>query len=150
MKVYLLQDVKGQGKKGEIIDVSDGYARNMLFPKKLAIVATNDTINSVRLHEEAVNRKKEEEKAAQIALAGELKGKEVSIAVRCGENGKVLGSVTGKEIAEALTEMGFTVDKRQVVLKEPIKSVGKYKVTAKLYANVATEFTVAVVPKEGT
>ena len=64
MKVYLLQDVKGQGKKGEIIDVIDGYARNMLFPKKLAIVATNDTINSVRLHEEAVNRKKEEEKAA--------------------------------------------------------------------------------------
>ena len=74
----------------------------------------------------------------------------MSVAVRCGENGKVFGSVTGKEIAEALTEMGFTVDKRQVVLKEPIKSVGKYKVTAKLYANVATEFTVAVVPKEGT
>ena len=74
----------------------------------------------------------------------------MSVAVRCGENGKAFGSVTGKESAEALTEMGFTVDKRQVVLKEPIKSVGKYKVTAKLYANVATEFTVAVVPKEGT
>lgn len=145
MKVFLLADVKGQGKKGAIIDVSDGYARNMLFPKKLAVVATADTMNSVRLHEEAVARQKEEEKRAQQQLAKDIKGKEVTLEVKCGEKGRIFGSVTSKEICEALCKIGFEVDKKQIVLKDSIKAIGRYPVTAKLYANISTEFFVNVV-----
>ncbi|MEG1711052.1 MAG: 50S ribosomal protein L9 [Clostridia bacterium] len=146
MKVLLLADVKGQGKKGQIIDVSDGYAKNFLFLKKLASIATTDTLNSVKLHEAAETKKQAEEKAVQGELAKKLKGQEVTVTIKCGDKGRIFGSVTGKEIADALNSMGYNVDKKQLVLKENIKNIGKYPVSIKLYANISTGFIVNVIP----
>lgn len=145
MKVLLLQDVKGQGKKGEIINVSDGYANNFLLKKGLGKVATADTINSVNIHTQAVAKQKQAEKEAAIALGKELNGKEVTITSTKGANGKMFGSITSKEIAEALTKLGFTIDKKQVVLKEPIKMTGKYTVSVKVYAEVSSTISVVVI-----
>ena len=116
MKVLLLQDVKGQGKKGEIINVSDGYANNFLLKKGLGKIATADTINSVNIHTQAVAKQKQAEKEAAIALGKQLNGKEVTISATKGANGKMFGSITSKEIADALTKLGFTIDKKQIVL----------------------------------
>lgn len=145
MKVLLLQDVKGQGKKGEIINVSDGYANNFLLKKGLGKVATADTINSVNIHTQAVAKQKQAEKQAAIALGKELNGKEVTITSTKGANGKMFGSITSKEIAEALTKLGFTIDKKQVVLKDPIKMTGKYTVSVKVYAEVSSTISVVVI-----
>jgi large subunit ribosomal protein L9 len=145
MKVLLLQDVKGQGKKGEIINVSDGYANNFLLKKGLGKVATADTINSVNIHTQAVAKQKQAEKQAAIALGKELNGKEVTITSTKGANGKMFGSITSKEIAEALTKLGFTIDKKQVVLKDPIKMPGKYTVSVKVYAEVSSTISVVVI-----
>lgn len=145
MKVLLLQDVKGQGKKGEIINVSDGYANNFLLKKGLGKVATADTINSVNIHTQAVAKQKQAEKEAAIALGKELNGKEVTITSTKGANGKMFGSITSKEIAEALTKLGFTIDKKQVVLKDPIKMPGKYTVSVKVYAEVSSTISVVVI-----
>ncbi len=132
MKILLLADVKGQGKKGQIIDVSEGYYKNFLAPKKLGVVATSDTVNSVKIHEAAEERKKAEEKAAFTAMAKEIKGKEFTLPIKCGENGKLFGSVTSKEISEVLVKAGYEIDKKQLVIKEPIKTVGKHPVSLKL------------------
>lgn len=145
MKVLLLQDVKGQGKKGEIINVSDGYANNFLLKKGLGKVATADTINSVNIHTQAVAKQKQAEKEAAIALGKQLNGKEVTITSTKGANGKMFGSITSKEIAEALTKLGFTIDKKQVVLKDPIKMPGKYTVSVKVYAEVSSTISVVVI-----
>ena len=145
MKVLILQDVKGQGKKGDIINVSDGYANNFLLKKGLGKVATADTINSVNIHTQAVAKQKQAEKDAAIALGKELNGKEVSITATKGANGKMFGSITSKEIAEALTKLGFTIDKKQIVLKDPIKMTGKYTVTVKVYAEISSTISVVVI-----
>ncbi len=145
MKVLLLQDVKGQGKKGEIINVSDGYANNFLLKKGLGKVATADTINSVNIHTHADAKQKQAEKEAAIALGKQLNGKEVTITSTKGANGKMFGSITSKEIAEALTKLGFTIDKKQVVLKDPIKMPGKYTVSVKVYAEVSSTISVVVI-----
>ena len=144
MKVLLLQDVKGQGKKGEIINVSDGYANNFLLKKGLGKVATADTINSVNIHTQAVAKQKQAEKDAAVALGKQLNGKEVTITSTKGANGKMFGSITSKEIAEALAKLGFTIDKKQIVLKDPIKMQGKYTVNVKVYAEVSSTISVVV------
>lgn len=145
MKILLLADVKGQGKKGEIINVSDGYANNFLIKKGLGKIATADTINSVNLHEKAVAKQKQEEINAAHQLAKTMNGTVVTISTTKGENGKLFGSITSKEIAEELTKLGYSIDKKQIVLKEPIKSVGKYTLNVKVYADVATSIVVDVV-----
>ena len=144
MKVLLLQDVKGQGKKGEIINVSDGYANNFLLKKGLATVATADTLNSVAIHDKAVAKQKEVEKQQALENAKRLKGQEVHLTAAKGANGKMFGSITNKEIAEELCRLGYKVDKKQVVLKDPIKVVGRYSLNVKMYAEVSVPVVVVV------
>ena len=144
MKVLLLQDVKGQGKKGEIINVSDGYANNFLLKKGLGVMATADTINSVQIHDKAVQKQKEAERALAYEKAAQLKGSAIHLTAAKGANGKMFGSITNKEIAEQLVKMGYQVDKKQVVLKEPIKMSGEYAVNVKMYAELSVPITVIV------
>lgn len=144
MKILLLQDVKGQGKKGEIINVSDGYANNFLLKKGLGKLATADTINSVAIHDKAVEKQKAAEKAAAEQAAKQLKGQLVRIVADKGAQGKLYGAITNKEIAEQLVKMGFNVDKKQIVLKEPIRVTGSYPVSVKMYAEISTQITVVV------
>ena len=144
MKVLLLQDVKGQGKKGEIINVSDGYANNFLLKKGLGVVATADKINSVAIHDKAVEKQKAAERQKAHDDAARLKGQTVIIVASTGSQGKMYGSITNKEIAEELTKMGYPVDKKQVVLKDPIRVKGNYTVTVKLYAEISTTVNVTV------
>ena len=145
MKVILLQDIKGTGKKHQVIEASDGYARNYLIPRKLAKEATAEALNSIEKaksadkHREAVKRAEAEEKAR------ELKGKVIQLSVRGGENGKLYGAVTNDQIAAALKEQhGFEVDKRKLELDEPIKTAGQSFVTLKLMAGISTRMIVNV------
>lgn len=144
MKVLLLQDVKGQGKKGEIINVSDGYANNFLLKKGLGKVATADTINAVAIHDKAVQKQKAQEKQNAMDKAKAMKGIRVTIVASKGAQGKMYGSITNKEIADELGKMGFKVDKKQIALKSPIKTAGNYPVTVKMYAEISTNITVVV------
>ena len=144
MKILLLQDVKGQGKKGEIINVSDGYANNFLIKKGLGVLATADKINSVDIHNKAVEKQKAAERQKAQDDAIKLKGQTVKIVAATGSQGKMYGSITNKEIAEELTKMGYPVDKKQVVLKDPIRQKGSYPVTVKMYAEISTTVNVVV------
>ena len=133
MKVILQADVKGQGKKGEIREVSDGYARNFLLPRKLAIEASADALNAIRNHDAAVARRREEEKQAARAMAEKLASMPVRVSKKAGDKGKLFGAVTGKEIADALAaQHNITINKSKLVLDEPIKACGGYKIKAKL------------------
>ena len=142
MKVIFIKDLKGQGKKGEIINVSDGYANNFLLKKGLGAVATADTINSVAIKNKAIERQKAEEKQKAMDDAKKLKGQ--TITASKGSQGKMYGSVTNKEIADELNKLGYTVDKKQIVLKDPIRVTGSYSVTVKMYAEISTTITVCV------
>lgn len=144
MKVLLLQDVKSQGKKGEIINVSDGYANNFLLKKGLGVVATADTINSVAIHDKAVQKQKEAERQQAQENANKLKGQTVRIVASTGAQGKMYGSITNKEIADELTKMGYSVDKKQIVLKDPIRVKGNFTATVKLYAEISTTINIVV------
>lgn len=144
MKVLLLQDVKGQGKKGEIINVSDGYANNFLLKKGLGKVATADTINAVAIHDKAVQKQKAQEKQNAMDKAKAMKGTRVTIVASKGAQGKMYGSITNKEIADELNKLGYGVDKKQVVLKDAIRTTGLYTVTVKLYAEISTTIEVSV------
>ena len=144
MKVYLLEDVKGQGKKGEIINVSDGYAQNFLFKKNLASPATADVINSVEIKNKTLAYHKEQERLAAIEKAAQLKGRKIVLKARHGEQGKIFGSITAKEIAEALNSAGEKSDKKDIDLKAPIKETGEYPLSVRLYANISTEIIVVV------
>ena len=144
MKVLLLQDVKGQGKKGEIINVSDGYANNFLLKKGLGKVATADTINAVSIHDKAVEKQKAQEKQNAMDKAKAMKGTRVTIFSTKGAQGKMYGSITNKEIADELNKLGHQIDKKQIVLKEAIRTTGLYTVTVKLYAEIATTIEVVV------
>ena len=144
MKVYLLEDVKGQGKKGEIINVSDGYAQNFLFKKNLASPATADVINSVEIKNKTLAYHKEQERLAAIEKAAQLKGRKIVLKARHGEQGKIFGSITAKEIAEALNSAGEKIDKMDIDLKAPIKETGEYPLSVRLYANISTEIIVVV------
>lgn len=137
MKVILLKDVKGQGKKGEIVNVSDGYARNYLFPRNLAQEATAQNLNSAQVKQEAAAHKKEMEKKNAQEMAKQLENKGVVIKAKCGSTGRLFGAITNAEIAEALNQQtGLELDKKKVVLANPIKELGEYTVTVKLYAGV--------------
>ena len=145
MKVFLLQDVKAQGKKGQMITVSDGYARNFLLPRKLAVEATADALNSKKNADEAAAFHAAEDKKAALALKEKLAKTPVKIKAKAGSAGRLFGSVTTKEIAEALkTQHGVDLPKTRLELSEPIKSFGTYRVKAKLYTEVAGEVIVQV------
>ena len=131
MKVILKADVRGKGKKGQMIEVAEGYARNFLLPKGLAVLATADAMNTMRLQEKA--KADAEAKAAATEIAEKLKGLQVKVSSKGGEGGKLFGAVTGREIAAALKEQhGVDIDSKKLVLDEPIKSFGSYQVKAKL------------------
>lgn len=145
MKLILLQDVKGQGKKGEIIEASDGYARNFLMPRKLAAPATADVLNAKKIADEATQRRMRLEKEAAEKLAKELKDLPVHIKAKAGSGGKLFGSVTAKEIAEEMKKQyQVDVQKNKIVLEETIKNFGTYEVKVKLYPEVTGTLRVVV------
>lgn len=146
MKVILKQDVKSIGKKDEIHEVSDGYARNYLFPRGLAAVADAAAINLVRTKNEAKAHHEAENRAAAEALAAKIRGKTVTVTVKGGASGKMYGKVTGKEVAAALCQLtGEDIDKKKIELPSVIKEFGEYPAQVRLYAGVAAPFTLAVV-----
>lgn len=146
MKVILLQDVKGTGTKGQIINASDGHARNFLLPRKLAIEATDANIAARESREKQAEHKLQKDLAAAQAIADRIKEHTVRIPVRVGENGKMFGSVSNKEIAEALSsQTGIEVDKKKIVLSEPVKSTGRHTAVLKLHAQVAAQIAFEVV-----
>lgn len=148
MKVVLLQDVKAQGKKNDIVEVSEGYARNFLFPKKLAIPADAKAINDIKNKKSSEAHKIEVERAKAKELADKLNETNVKISAEAGKDGKFYGAITSKDIAEALkAQFGYEVDKRKVVLDSPIKAFGSYKIDVKLYQDISGKITVSVVEK---
>ena len=148
MKVILLADVKGQGKKNDVIEVSDGYAKNFLIPRKLAKVADAQSLNDVKVKEAARVYRIETEKKEAQALAEKLKGILVMIPASCGADGRLYGSVTSKDIVERLqADHGVEIDKRKLSLPEPIKAYGKYEVEVKLYTEVSGKINVLVCEK---
>lgn len=144
MKVLLLQDVKGSGKKGDIVEVNDGYATNFLLKKNLAKKADNAVMLEKQSQLASQERNKQIEKNAAIEKANKLNNKEIKIVAKKGENGKLFGAITSKEIAEEVAKCGIDVDKKQIILDSPIKSVGKYFVEVKLYSGVVAKFSVVV------
>lgn len=144
MKVILQKDVKGQGKKGDVIDVSDGYAKNFLIKQKLAIEATKLNLNTLLISQEAAERRKAEEKAAATELKKRLDGTEVVIPLKVSENGKIFGALTTMAISDALADMGIQIDKKKITLSEPIKTIGKHNVSIKLYPEITATITVTV------
>ena len=148
MKVILTQDVKGQGKKDQIIEVSDGYARNFLLPKKLAIPADNSAINDVKNKEAAKQHKIDVEKAEALAIAEKLKSITVKFEYAAGPDKKLYGSVTAKDIAEALKkDHGIDIDKRKITLNENIKSFGNFTADVKLFTGVSGKINILVASK---
>ena len=144
MKVILLQDVKGQGKKGEVVEVNEGYARNFLVKKGLAEIATATKLNDIAQKKSSADFHKAEEIKATKALAAELKGKSFTVKIKAGQNGKVFGSVTGANISDAMQAQGYTVDKKKIVLAQPIKTLGTYDVDLKLMEGIASKIIVIV------
>ena len=146
MKVILQQDVKGQGKKGQMVEVSDGYGRNFLLPRKLAVEATAENINPMKMQDKAKQARAAEGKAAAEAAAERLKGCQVKIKARAGQGGKLFGSITSREISDELkAQHGIDVNKSKIVLSEPIKSFGSYEVKCKLGSEVSGTVYVLVV-----
>ena len=146
MKVILQQDVKGQGKKGQMIEASDGYARNFLLPRKLAVPATAENINTMKLQEKAKKAQEAAEKAEAEATAAKLKDITVRITAKAGNGGRLFGSVTSKEIADALKEQhGINIPKTKIVQDEPIKAFGGYDLKCKLGYEVTGTLKVMVV-----
>ena len=144
MKVVLLQDVKAQGKKDDIVEVSEGYARNFLFPKKFAIPADAKAINDIKNKKSSEAHKVELERQAAKELAEKLNQASVKIKAEAGSDGRFYGAVTSKDIAEALKKLGFEVDKRKIVLDAPIKAFGTYKIDIKLYQEISGKVTISV------
>lgn len=145
MKVILLCDVKGQGKKDQIVEVSDGYARNFLFPQKKAIPADAKSLGELRSREESRQFKVSEDRKAANLLAEKIKDVEIEIQIGHGQDGRLYGSVTAKDIAtELAAKIGQDVDKRKLLLKEPIKAYGKYTVEIKILADISAKFIVHV------
>ncbi len=144
MKVILLQDVKGQGKKGEVVDVNEGYARNFLVKKGLAEIATATKLNDIAQKKSSADFHKAEEIKMTKALATELKGKVFTVKIKAGQNGKVFGSVTGANVSDAMLAQGYNVDKRKIVLTQPIKTLGSYDVDLKLMEGITSKIIVNV------
>ena len=145
MKVILLQDVKGKGKKGQMLEVSDGYARNFMLPKKLAIEATPDAINTMRMNDKATQERIAKEKAEALALSKQLREMTLTVTAKGGGAGRLFGSVTNQEIADALEKKsGIKLDKRKIAISDPIKAVGTYTVTCKLGYEITAPLTVKI------
>lgn len=146
MKVILLADVKSLGKKDQIVDVSDGYARNFVLPKKLGIEATPKNLNELKLKKAHEDKVAAEILAEAQALADQMKEESVTLSIKVGEGGRTFGSVSSKEVAEACkSQLGHDVDKKKIVLKEPIKSLGTHIVDIKLHTKVTAKLSVKVV-----
>lgn len=149
MKVILQQDVKGQGKKGQMVEVAEGYARNFLLPRKLAVPATTDAVNTMRLREKAKKAEDTRLKAEAEAVSEKLKSAHVKIPARAGANGKLFGAVTSKEVSEALkAQHGIELSGKKIVMDEPIKSYGSYQLKAKLGYEVSGVVYVMVVEEK--
>ena len=144
MKVILLKDVKAQGKKGDVINVNDGYANNFLFKNNLAVPANQANVNTNNKQKEAEAKRIAEETAAAKELAGKLEQITVTFTIEMGERGKAFGSISGKEISEELAKLGYTVDKKSIVLDSPLKREGAYEVVLKLYKGVSCKLKVNV------
>lgn len=144
MKIILLQDVKGQGKKGEVVEVNEGYARNFLIKKGLAEVATANKLNDITQKKASQDFHKAEEVKAMQALAAEVKGKTFNVKIKAGQGGKVFGSVTAQNISDALSAQGYDVDKKKIILTQPIKTVGVYDIDLKLTEGVSSKIKVSV------
>lgn len=148
MKVILLDNIKGVGKKDEIINATDGYARNFLFPKKLAIEANAENMSKLNNKKEAANYKKDVEKQKAEEMANKLKGIMLKIQVKAGENGKIFGGVTAKEISDNLkAQYKFEIDKKKIELKDTIKTLGEFNISIKLFEGVVASLKVEVISK---
>lgn len=149
MKVILLQDVPGTGKKDQILNVSDGFARNYLLPRKWAVEASEGSVKEIERRNAARRQKEMEERNAAEALAQSLKGKVITLRAKCGDKGRLYGSVTGQEIAQALKEQhGVEIDKRKIEVAETIRTVGDYEAQITVYAGVKAQMKVSVVAAE--
>ncbi|MFZ5631965.1 MAG: 50S ribosomal protein L9 [Bacillota bacterium] len=145
MKVVLLQDVKGQGKKGDIVTVADGYARNFLLPRNLAVEASEGKMREISQQKDAQDRKKKKEEAEARAMAARMEGIKVHVKAKVGEGGRLFGAVGNKDISENLARQhGLDVDKKKIILKEPIKALGEFQVNIRLHPAVQTAVTVVV------
>ena len=145
MKVILLTDVKGKGKKGQMIEVSDGYARNYMLPRKLAQEATADAVNTMRMNDKATAERQAKERAEAVAISKQLRELTLVVKAKGGGAGRLFGAVTTNEIADALKKnAGITIDTRKLVLDENIKNVGTYTVKAKLGYEIVGQFSVKI------
>ena len=145
MKVILLQDVKGKGKKGQMLEVSDGYARNFMLPKKLAIEATPDAINTMRMNDKATQERIAREKAEALEVSKKLRAMTLTVTATGGGAGRLFGSVTNQEIADALAKSaGIKLDKRKIVISDALKNVGTYTGTCKLGYEISAPLTVKI------
>ena len=145
MKVILLQDVKGKGKKGQLLEISDGYARNYLLPRKLAVEATADAMNTKKMNDKAAAEKAAKERAEALEISKRLRDMVLVVTAKGGGAGKLFGSVTNQEIADALkAKTGIALDKRKVVISDPIKNVGTYTVQCKLGYEISAPLTVKI------
>ena len=145
MKVILMQDVKGKGKKGQMIEVSDGYARNYMLPRKIAVEATADAVNTMRMNDKAAAEKAAKERAEALEISKKLREMNLVVTAKGGGAGKLFGSVTNQEIADALkAKTGIALDKRKIVISDPIKNVGTYTVQCKLGYEITAPLTVKI------
>ena len=145
MKVILMQDVKGKGKKGQMIEVSDGYARNYMLPRKIAVEATADAVNTMRMNDKAAAEKAAKERAEAMEVSKKLRDMTLVVTAKGGGAGRLFGSVTNAEIADALAKKtGIKLDKRKIVIADPIKNVGTYTVTCKLGYEITAPLTVKI------
>ena len=145
MKVILLQDVKGKGKKGQMLEISDGYARNFLLPRKLAVEATADAMNTKKMNDKAAAEKAAKERAEALDISHKLREMTLTVTAKGGGAGRLFGSVTNQEIADALkAKSGITLDKRKIVISDPIKNVGTYTVQCKLGYEITAPLTVKI------
>ena len=145
MKVILKQDVKGLGKKEQMVEASDGYARNFLLPRGLAVEATSSNVNIMKTKKEAEAQKKDREISQAKELAKKIKDITVTLKVKAGENGKLFGSITSKDVAEALkSQQKLDIDKKKLVMPDSLKAVGTFEVEVKLYSEINSKFTVKI------
>ena len=145
MKVILLQDVKGKGKKGQMLEVSDGYARNYMLPRKIAVEATADAVNTMRMNDKAAAEKAAKERAEAMEISKKLREMTLVVTAKGGGAGRLFGSVTNQEIADALAKnTGIKLDKRKIVISDPIKNIGTYTVTCKLGYEITAPLSVKI------
>ena len=145
MKVILLQDVKGKGKKGQMLEISDGYARNYLLPRKLAVEATADAMNTKKMNDKAAAEKAAKERAEALEISRQLREMTLVVTAKGGGAGRLFGSVTNQEIADALkAKSGIALDKRKIVISDPIKNIGTYTVQCKLGYEITAPLTVKI------